>query len=348
MTILFTIIALSVLILIHELGHFLTAKFFGVKVEEFGIGFPPRLISKKIGETVYSLNLLPFGGFVKIFGEDGISEEKNNPNSFVSQPIWRRSVIILAGIFMNIFLGWLILSIVFMIGIPQHLAIAEVAVDSPAKIAGLQSGDIILKASYNGVILSDPIKSKELIDLVNQAAGNEVLFTVKRGDKVFETALQSRVKPPAGQGPVGVALVEIGFSAQGFFKSLIKSFNVTISTLKAIAFGFVAFLGSIFVDKNAFEAVAGPVGIFSIAAQASSLGLVYFLQFMALISLNLAVLNLVPFPALDGGRFLFLLIEKIKGSPVSSRLQIIVNSFGLLILIILMIIVTIKDINRLF
>jgi len=348
MTVLIVVISLSILILVHELGHFLAARFFGVRVEEFGIGFPPRLISKKIGKTVYSLNLLPFGGFVKIFGENFEDEEKISPDSFVFQPVWRRAIIVLAGIFMNIFLGWLILSFVFMSGMPEHLAIAEIAPDSPAQAVGLESGDIIIKASFKETVLSDPIKSRELIELVNKAAGDNILFTIRRGDKIFEVEIQSRSNPPFGQGPVGIALVEMGFPPQGFFGGIVEGLKATFNVLKNVSFGFIAFLGSVFVDKSAFEAVAGPVGIFSIAAKASNLGVVYFLQFIAIISLNLAVLNLIPFPALDGGRFLLLLVEKIKGSPVSLKFQIVVNSFGFLILIIFMILVTIRDISRLF
>lgn len=351
MLILIAIIGLSVLILIHELGHFLTAKFFGVKVEEFGIGFPPRLLSKKIGETIYSINLLPFGGFVKIFGEDGGKETTTSSPSagvrFGDKPIWQRSVMVLAGILMNVLLGWLVLSVVFMLGVPEHLAIVDIAPDSPASAVNIQRGDILLAANYQEVVLQDPIKSEEFINLVNQAGENPVLLKIKQGNDVFETSISGRLNPPAGQGSLGVALVNVGFPAEPFFKSIFSGAVATFATLGAIIAAFFDFFAAIFVSREVLEAVAGPVGIFVIASQVGSLGIAYFLQFMALISLNLAILNLIPFPALDGGRFLFLLIERIKGSPVSVRLQMAVNSVGFAALVVLMVLVTVRDIGRL-
>jgi regulator of sigma E protease len=352
MIILIAAIAISFLILAHELGHFLTAKLFRVRVEEFGLGFPPRLFAKKIGETVYSVNLLPFGGFVKIFGEDYRKakapplREAFPPNSFADKPVWQRVAIVLAGVTMNVLAGWLLLSAVFMLGVPEHLAIADVAADSPAQVAGIKSGDIVLEARLGETALTDPVKSRPLIELVDLAAGGEILLMVRRGNEVFEVVLRGRLEPPSGQGPLGVALIDIGAPAQGFIAGLANGTSATINTLQAITLGFIAFFGSVFVDKTALEAIAGPVGIFAIAAQASALGAVYFLQFIALISLNLAILNLIPFPALDGGRFIFLLIEKIKGSPVSVRIQMAVNSLGFAFLIVLMVIVTVRDVAR--
>ena len=166
MTILIVIISLSLLILVHEAGHFFAAKFFGVRVDEFGLGFPPRIFGKKIGETTYSINLLPLGGFVKIYGEDSTGEpggldanQEDKKRTFSSQPAWKKSVIILAGVVMNVILGWLALSLVFLAGAPKHLAIADVALDSPAREAGLEAGDIILGVEYKGGILKDPVKS---------------------------------------------------------------------------------------------------------------------------------------------------------------------------------------------
>lgn len=347
MIIIFVIIALSILILVHELGHFLSAKFFGVKVEEFGLGFPPRLFSKKIGETVYSVNLLPFGGFVKIYGEDGGQELAEPARSFAAQAVWRRSAMVLAGIFMNIVLGWLVLSAVFMIGAPEHLAVAEVASDSPAAVAGLKGGDFILEVRGAGMVLQDPIASENLINLVSgPALGQEIELKLQRGSDVFDVALVGRTSPPQGEGPLGVVLVTVGFPPTAFFQALVEGAKATVVTLGAVVVAFVNFFATVFVNQEVLESVAGPVGIFALASQVGSLGAVYFLQLMALISLNLAILNLIPFPALDGGRFLFLLFERIKGSPVSPRLQTVVNSFGFVILIVLMVLVTIRDIGR--
>ncbi len=348
MIILFVIIGLSLLILVHELGHFLTAKIFGVKVEEFGLGFPPRLFGKKRGETTYSVNSLPFGGFVKIYGEDdGDLNIKKDPRSFVSQPTWKKSVIVLAGVIMNIIFGWLIFSAVFMVGSPEHLAVADVALDSPAEKAGFTSGDIIVEASFGGKTLNDPIKSDELISLVKSAGEEETSLKIKRGGETLEINVAGRLNPPPGQGSLGVSLIEIGFKSEPFFKSFIKSAEATADTLGAITVGFFNFFGRLFFEPKIIETITGPVGIFALAAESGALGFVYLLQLIALISLNLAVLNLIPFPALDGGRFFFLLIEKLKGSPLSRRFQMIVNGLGFAFLIVLMVVVTIQDIGKL-
>ena len=344
MIILIVLISLSVLILVHELGHFLTAKFFGVRVHEFGFGFPPKILGKKVGETTYSLNLLPFGGFVKIHGEDG--EEIQDKRSFAVQSVGRRSVIVLAGVFMNVFLGWLILSAVFAIGSPRHLAIGGVGEMSPANKANIKGGDVVLEATFNSLVLKDPIRVNEFIALVKEAGENTVNLKIKRGDTIFDVSLRGRTNPPSGQGSLGLSLVEIGFAREPLLKSFAKGAIATFETLKMVSLGFLNFFSRLFVTPQIIETVTGPIGIFTLAAQAGSLGIVYLLELIAFISINLAVLNLIPFPALDGGRFLFLLVEKIKGSPIPRKFQMVVNAIGFVALIILMVIVTVKDITR--
>jgi len=340
-TIILVIICLSLLILIHELGHFLAAKFFKVRVDEFGLGFPPRIFGKKFGDTTYSINGLPFGGFVKIHGEDGDEAHLATDSvSFSSQSMLRKSLIVLAGIGMNIILGWTLLSAVFMIGAPEHLAISDVSRDTPAAVVGLRPGDIILKAQGAEAILTDPVKSESFINMVKGSLGKPISLQLKRGREIVSVTLSGRVNPPAGQGALGIGLVSIGFFKMPIFEAIGKGFKETGATLFFILKG----LGALFTN---FKSVSGPVGIVSIAAQTSAIGFVYLLQLMALISLNLAVLNLVPFPALDGGRFLFLLIEKIKGGPISKKFQAVANGLGFVLLIALMIAVTIQDIGRL-
>lgn len=346
MIILFVIIGLSLLVLVHELGHFLTAKWFGVGVEEFGFGFPPRLIGKKIGETVYSVNLLPFGGFVKITGEDGDARAGADGKNFSLQPIWKRSCIVLAGITMNVVFGWLVFSGIFMAGSPEHLLVTNVVSASPAALGGIKSGDVIFQIAYGEEKLHDPIQSDDFVALVKKSAGKETQLTIQRGKEMFPIVLTGRINPPSGEGALGIALTEIGFPKEPFFSSLVKGFERTMGTTTLIINGFWNLFSQIFVTPAALESLTGPVGIFKIAADAGSLGSVYLFELIALISLNLAVLNFIPFPALDGGRFLFFIIEKIKGSPLTLRLQTIVNAAGFVILILLMIVVTIRDVAR--
>lgn len=351
--ILIVIISLSILVLIHELGHFLTAKFFGVKVEEFGFGFPPRLFGKKIGETVYSFNLLPFGGFVKIFGEDGeIKPESANlslsaNNNFSAQPIWKRSLIVLAGIFMNIILGWLLFSSILMVGSPEHLLINSVAKNSPAETQGVKVGDIISEAQYGEIILKDPIKSDEFVSLIKNNADGVFYLKILRGKNLINVSVTGRENPPVGEGSLGVSLTEIGFPKENLIVSLWEGMKKTALMLYLMFASFVQLFSQIFIHPAIVETITGPVGIYSLATEASSLGFVYLFELIALISLNLAVLNFLPFPALDGGRFLFFLIEKIKGSPLSLKFQNIANTAGFIFLVSLMLIVTVQDVLKL-
>lgn len=350
MTVLLVIIALSLLILVHELGHFLAAKAFGLKVLEFGFGFPPKVFSKKWGETEYSFNLLPLGGFVKIYGEDkeSLDEIEEPDRSLAFQPAWKKSVVILAGIVMNILLGWIMMSFVFMAGAPEHLSIASVAEESPAAEVELRTGDVVLKAQSGSSSLEDPIAANEFIEFVNKNPGGQFSLTIQRGEEIFEKTLTGRIDPPKGEGSLGVSIVEMGFEKRGFFEGFVDAAEYTGETLWLIVVAFAGLIKNLFTSPEAVGNLTGPVGIFVLAKEAGSLGLVYLLQLTALISLNLAILNLIPFPALDGGRFIMALIEKIKGSPIPKKIEVWANAFGFILLLALMVVVTIKDVGRFF
>ncbi len=338
------IIGLALLIFVHEAGHFVSAKLMKMKVEEFGFGFPPRLWGKKIGETLYSVNALPFGGFVRLLGED---EETKTKGGFMDQPFRRRMPVLLAGVLMNFVIGWFLFSVVFMAGAPRHLAIADVLPDSPAYTAGIKSGDIVTEAVIGSETLKDPIDVAVFVNAVRRSAAPNVALTILRGKDSHVLTVTKRVNPPAGEGALGVSLAEIGIAPQPFFGSFLSGIGEAWNTVVLVVQGLVQFIGGLFMNPGAtIQEVAGPVGIVFLASQAGALGFVYFLNLLALISINLAVLNLIPFPALDGGRALFLIIEKIKGSPVSKKLQIIVNGAGFAVLIALMVLVTIQDISR--
>jgi regulator of sigma E protease len=349
MIIIYVIIGLSLLILVHELGHFFVAKIFGIRVDEFGFGYPPRIFAKKYGETEYSINALPFGGFVKIYGEDETKVEKSSSDfkrSFASQPAWKRSAVLLAGVFMNIVLAFILLSLVFMVGAPKYMGIASVVSDSPAEEAGLEGGDIVLEASVGEELLSNPISVNKFIEFVKNNEGENINLTVQRGDETFQKEVLARKNPPEGEGSIGIALVDMGIEKQGFFSAVWQGMKTTGQLLKEITVGFYNIITGIFTNPDVVKNIAGPVGIFVITKQAGSMGLIYLIQLIAIISLNLVIINLLPFPALDGGRFLFILIEKIKGSPVPNKIQMAANAFGFILLILLMIIVTIKDIGN--
>ncbi|MAF79467.1 hypothetical protein CL629_00060 [bacterium] len=347
MTILLVIISLSILIFVHELGHFLFAKLFKVPVEEFGIGFPPRLLKKKVGETTYSLNLLPFGGFVKIFGENAEDLATKEPDSFSRQPIWKRSTIVLAGIVFNIVIAWVALNLLFFTGVPKHLLITDIIKNSPAETAGIQGGDIIIEAAIGETILSDPIATESFVALTKSNKGKEISLTLQRDKEAIEvqTILKTEIKEE--EGALGAQVLEIGTDPEPFPQNVISGTIATIDNLVIIAISFYTLITGIFTQPEILESVSGPVGIIGIATQATNLGIPYLIQLMALISLNLAILNLIPFPALDGGRFVFLIIEKIIRRPVPFKVQAITNTAGFAALILLLILITIKDISSL-
>jgi regulator of sigma E protease len=336
MTILLFIAALAILILSHEFGHFICAKLSNTKVEEFGLGFPPRLFSVKKGETVYSVNLLPFGGFVKIYGEDSV---KKLPRGFGSKPIYIRGIILVAGVFFNLVLAWFLFSLVFVIGAPSsvgddvadaHITILEVQPGTPAEMAGLQPGDKIL--GFNTVA--------EVQEFISLRQNQEIKLEILRGKEIINVAA---VPDPM----LGIAMDRIGIVSLPFYKAIWEGMKNTVFLTVAIVKALVGLFANLIKGVDVAAQVMGPVGIVGIVGTASEFGFVYVIQLIALLSINLAIINMIPFPALDGGRLLFLGIEAIKRSPVNQKAMAVANGIGFAILILLMLLVTYKDIARL-
>ncbi len=347
-TLLVFILILGVLVLAHEFGHFIVAKKSGLTVEEFGFGFPPRIFSWEVNKTLYSINLLPLGGFVKILGEDG--GETNNPESFSSKPAIIRSLIIAAGVMMNFALGALLLIVGFYIGLPQmldkenesvakNIQIQIVAVNhgSPAEEANLKLGDSIEGFSEISI----------LQDFINKNKGKEINLKIKREEENLEIKTIPRINPPEGEGALGIALAKTGLISYPWYKSVWLGIQSAFIITGEIIKGFVELIKNLLIAGAIPKEIAGPVGIAVLAGQAINLGFVYLLQLVALISLNLAVLNLIPFPALDGGRLLFLGIEKIKGSKVNPKIENAIHSVGIVLLLTLVALITYRDILKL-
>lgn len=347
-TFLVFILVLGILVLVHEFGHFIVAKKSGLTVEEFGFGFPPRIFSWKINETLYSINLLPFGGFVKILGENG--DETDNTKSFSSKPVGIRSLVAIAGVTMNFVLGALLLMIGFYIGLPQvlnkeneniaqnvQIQIIAIANDSPAEKANLKLGDSI-----------EDFKEISIFqDFINKNKAKEIILKIKRSQDNLEIKIVPRVNPPEGEGALGIALVKTGLVSYPWYESVWLGIKSTFIITWEIMKGFFGLIRNLLVFQKIPQEVAGPVGIAVLAGQAINLGFIYLLQLVALISLNLAVLNLIPFPALDGGRLLFLGIEKIKGSKVNPKIENTIHSVGIVLLLALVVLITYRDILKL-
>jgi regulator of sigma E protease len=371
LTVVTFIAILGVLILVHELGHFLSARIFGVKAEEFGFGYPPRLIGwvktaggrwrlvgpkespEQYEHTVWSLNWLPLGGFVKIKGED--SNDLQTADSFAGRPIWQRFIMLFAGVFMNFVLAFVLLSFAFASGVPSlvddhpssdiavqnaRIQIMEVQPDSPAAQAGLRPGDSILSIDQQKIHYISDVQSA-----LGSRAGQKVELEILRQGKILQLTVTPEISPNSSTARIGVGLVKTALVKYPWYEAVYRAGLATLN----LTFEIIKAFGKIIVNlitRHSVEAqVAGPIGIAVLTGQVVKLGWVYVLQFAALLSINLAIINLLPIPALDGGRIFFLLIEKIKGRPVKPNFEAAAHQWGFIFLMLLMLLVVFKDLH---
>ena len=366
MNILIFFIILLVLVLVHEFGHFFTAKKFGIRVDEFGFGFPPKIFGYKKGETEYSLNLLPLGGFVKIYGENPEVEQAHygagpdDDRKFYNKPKYKQAIVLFAGVFANFLLAWFLFSVGFMSGFPTsvgnsikgyelsdvNLVVISIEPKSPAELSGLKSGDKILSIQNENDFTSS-VSPETLKSFVINSKGKEIeIGYVRGGEKEQFVKLVPSLK--SGTPMIGISMDQIGVAKLSFFRAFEEGMRLTLNMVKGTALGLYMLITEGIRGQDALSSITGPVGMVGIVGDAYELGFVYLLSFAALISVNLAVINLLPFPALDGGRLLFLLIEKIKGSRINSKFTNIANMVGFGIFILLMLVVTYRDVVKLF
>lgn len=360
MSIFLFIIILAVLILAHEFGHFIAAKRAGIRVDEFGIGFPPRLWKKKIGETTYSLNAFPVGGFVKIFGENPDEESihgKDAKRSFVHKSKWVQAWVVGAGIVFNLILAWVLISVGFMAGLPfsaddekygsrvegAALTVTQVMPNSPAEEAGIKGGDHILALYAGSDVLEDPgvATAQKFI-----SSHEELTFAYMREKEIRTVIVHPEDGVVDGRRAIGISMDNAGTLKLPVHEAVYAGVLTTASFTWATLTGIIEFFKNIFVGQADFSEISGPVGIVGIVGDASALGFVHLLSLVAIISINLAVINLLPFPALDGGRLFFILIEAIKGSPIKPSITNTANGIGFILLILLMVVVTYSDIAK--
>jgi len=409
LTILLFILILGILVVAHEFGHFITARKSGMKVFEFGFGFPPRVAgfykdpeTKKIvwilgngkkkgqkeeqkstlantvgGEereeeypsTLWSLNLLPLGGFVKIKGENG--EDGKDNDSFGFQKAWKKIVVLAAGVVMNVILAIVILSIGFMIGLPTDLSegidsqaivveqpsviVQQVEDNSPAKIAGIEFGDKILRIGSadmtwfeNENLVGEEINSQKLIEYVNTHSSEEMSLVIKRSEENVVIKMTPEMIKNADSPKLGIALADAGVIRYPWYLAIYKGFIATFIVLINIFVGFYFLLKNLILGHGLVFDIAGPVGIASLVGQSAKLGFNYLLNITAMLSLSLAAINILPIPALDGGRIVFVILEKILKKPVPMKYEQIAHTIGFLLLMTLIVVVTWRDVAKLF
>lgn len=374
-TVLVFIIILGLLVFVHEFGHFLVARRNGVFAEEFGFGFPPRIFGlykakngkrklvwgskdMKSENTIYSVNWIPLGGFVKILGEDG--QEKKDPKSFSSKKPFARVRILAAGVAMNFLLAAMLLSIGYFVGIPQavedaangnfkneKIQIIETIPGSPASRMGIQIGDQIVGAGAGDNQITAFNTVEEVQNFINANKGQEIKLNLKRRDETLALSGTPRTDFPASEGALGISLVKTAQVSYPWYEAIWRGAKTTVDLAGMIFVAFGNLLWKLITGHSVGMDVSGPVGIAVLTGQVAKLGFIYILQFTALLSVNLAIINILPIPALDGGRILFILIEKLKGSAVSQKFEQRAHNIGFALLITLMVFVTFRDVARL-
>jgi len=426
LTVIVFALTLGILIFVHELGHFFVARKNGIRAEEFGFGFPPRMfgvqilrgnkikemskkekinieisdrksgdieiieetITDKIVEidelvpvkkwrfiwgkrdtdrewkneegleegTIYSINWIPLGGFVRIKGEDG--SDKKEKDSFAGKPAWVRIKVLGAGIVMNFVLAWFVISLGLFVGSPQaiedgqtgknlKIQISQVISETPAENMGIKAGDEVLKCKMDIPECQNNFsKISDIQNLINENKGQEIILEVKRGKEILDLKGTPRIEYPEDQGSLGISLVRTAVVDYPWYEAIYKGLTTVFNLIWLILLTFFNIIRDVVMGQKVSVDVSGPIGIAYLTKQVTDLGFSYVLQFVALLSINLGIINAFPFPALDGGRILFILIEKIKGTPVSQKVEQFAHTFGFIALIVLMVLVTFRDIVK--
>lgn len=356
-------VILLVLVLIHEAGHFFAAKWAKMRVDEFAFGFPPKLFSVKRGETEYSFNALPIGGFVRIYGENALGNNQPPARSFSAAPKWKQLIVLVAGVVMNVFLALILIISTYLIGtqvsegiIPLEkiqnpkTMVAYVQEGAPAAKAGITAGDQIVAISVPSRSLEGVFGSKEVSEFVSAHQDESLaMFLKKPTGETYSVAVTPEAGLIEGRKAIGLQSVLSGTAELGLVDSIHYGAVTTWVFIRETVKGF----GSLFASlvngsaKEAMSSLSGPVGIVGVVGDAYDMGITSLLLITAIISINLAVLNILPLPALDGGRIVFVLIEIVIRRPIPQNIQLILNGVSFALLLLLMLYVTFQDIIKL-
>ena len=350
-TVLATLVVLGVLIFVHELGHFLTAKLLGVQVEIFSLGFPPKLVSKQVGETDYRISVVPLGGYVKLLGENPNDEVPPEliPRSFQHRPLWQRALIVTAGPAFNFLFAFLALFAVFAVsGLPYvPTDVGRIIEGSPAQRAGLKTGDVIVAVD------STPVKRwEELSRQIRQHGGQTLLLAVKRGGQNLDIKVTPEKRESENLFGQKVLAYQIGVASserlvseelgpfQALEEGLSYSLRIAALTLQSIY--------KLITREISVDTLGGPIMIAQVAGKQAEMGLSYLINFMAVLSVNLTLLNLLPIPVLDGGHLVFLFLEAVRGKPLALKHREMAQAVGMMLILTLMVFVFYHDLVRLF
>lgn len=330
MTLIYAVIIFCMLIFVHELGHFITAKLCGVKVNEFAIGMGPAFFKRQRGETLYALRVFPIGGYCAMEGED---EDSDDERAFNNKPAWQRAIVLAAGSCMNLLTAILLMIIIaFYVG-QATTTIDVVNDDSPAYEAGIMAGDEVIALNGN-----DLKEWTELQTIVGENEGEPVVFTVLRDGQEKEITVTPEYDKETDMSIVGINPMKVHRPIASIKSGVTNTWNMTVMMYDL--------LGQLITGDASAKELSGPVGIVYVVNDSAKMGLIYVVYLAALLSLNLAVINMLPFPALDGGRLIFLLIRKITGKRVTDEMEGKVHFIGIMLLMVLMVYVTWNDIVR--
>jgi regulator of sigma E protease len=364
-TIIVFIFVLSFLVLIHEFGHFIVAKKFGIKVEEFGFGLPPRIFGKKFGETTYSLNLLPIGGFVRLFGEEEEQAGKDKSRSFMNKSTRVRALVVIAGVTMNFLVAILVISYIFTQGVfvpTKRLHIEAVSPESPASVAGLKPMDVIL-SMVSGKDTKFITSSQDLISFTDlhldkktemqivrcvpgKKSSSEIPCNKGFGPEKFTVIVTPRKNSPKGQGPIGIVISNLEQRKYSIIEAPFYGTKEVISLSGAMVSALGQLVFRLVTMAKVPSDIAGPIGVAQITGQAVKLGPEAVLQLLGFLSLNLAIVNILPIPALDGGRLLFIIVEAIFGKKVRPSFEQKAHQIGMVLLLTLILLITINDVRK--
>ncbi|MBF0520890.1 MAG: RIP metalloprotease RseP [Nitrospirae bacterium] len=344
------VVLLGVLIFVHELGHFLLAKAVGIKVLKFSLGFGPKVIGRKVGDTEYMLSAVPFGGYVRMYGDESMDEinDEDRDTAFLAKSVWRRALVVCAGSVFNILFATLLFVLIYMAGVPRPLpVIGELSKGAPAQKAGLVAGDKILEINGNKIKYWE-----EMTEIVHKSAGKELTFSIetKDGTRSFKITPESKkMKNLIGDvEQLGLIGISPRGDAETVSFSLFESIPIAIKKTFEVIMLTILALVKIIQKVLPADTIGGPIMIFQLASKQASTGIMSFIMFLAVININLGVFNLFPIPILDGGHMVYLLIEAIRRKPLSEKVIIITQKVGLALILMLMTFAIYNDVLRLF